>query len=95
MRIATRNSYRCSAEPSTGVPDFATQSRKLLFLCLAGLRFRWFDPIAEPSELPNHSRSALLLGLLGDGWAPFFVTNSLVQDQPDQSTLSMGMAPMA
>jgi hypothetical protein len=28
--------------------------------------------------------------LFSDRWTPFFVTNSLVQDQPDQSTLSMG-----
>jgi hypothetical protein len=57
------------------------------------LRIRRFDPIAEASELPDHSRGALLLGLFGDGWAPFFVTNSLVQDQPDQPALSMGNGP--
>src|ERR1700692_1534785 len=66
---------------------------KSLRLGLAGLRIRWFDPIAEASELSDHSRGALLLGLFGDGWAPFFVTNSVVQDQPDQSTLSMGNRP--
>ena len=66
---------------------------KSLHLCLAGLRIRRFDPIAEVSELPDHSRGALLLGLFGDGWAAFFVTNSLVQDQPDQSTLSMRNGP--
>ena len=49
-----------------------------------------FDPITEATELPDHSRGTVLLRLLGDGWAPFFVTNSLVQDQPDQPTLSMG-----
>ena len=57
---------------------------KSLHLCLAGLRIRWFDPIAEASEL---------LRSFGDRWAPFFVTNSLVQDQPDQPTLSMGDGP--
>jgi hypothetical protein len=31
--------------------------------------------------------------LFGDSWAPFFVTDSLVQDQPDQATLSMGNGP--
>jgi hypothetical protein len=31
--------------------------------------------------------------LLVDGWAVFLVTDSLVQDQPDQSTLSMGNRP--
>jgi hypothetical protein len=50
---------------------------------MAGLRIRCFDPIAEASELPDHSRGALLLGLFGDGRAPFFVTDALVQDQPD------------
>ena len=68
-------------------------ARKSLRLCLAGLRIRHFDPIAEASELPYHSRRALLLGLFGDGWASFFVTGALVQDQPDQSTLSMGNGP--
>ena len=67
--------------------------KKSLRLGLAGLRIRRFDPIAEASELSDHSRGALLLGLFGDGWAPFFVTSSLVQDQPDQSTLSMGNRP--
>ena len=43
--------------------------------------------------MSNHSGRALLLGLLGDGWAPFFVTNSLMQDQPDQPALSMGDHP--
>ena len=63
---------------------------KSLRLCLAGLRIRRFDPIAEASELPKHLPSAELLRSLGDRWAPFFVTDSLVQDQPDQSTLSVG-----
>src|SRR5467141_3310380 len=66
---------------------------KSLHLCLAGLRIRWFDPIAEASELSKHLRSAELLRSFGDRWAPFFVTNSLVQDQPDQPTLSMGDGP--
>jgi hypothetical protein len=43
--------------------------------------------------LPDHSRGALLLGLFGDRWAPFFVTKSLVQDQPNQPALSMGNGP--
>ena len=66
------------------------QGRKSLHLCLAWLRIRWFDPIAEASELPDHLPSAQLLRSFGDRWAAFFVTDSLVQDQPDQSTLSMG-----
>jgi hypothetical protein len=42
------------------------------------------------SELPNHSPGALIPGSHGDGWALFFVTGSLMQNQPDQTTLSMG-----
>jgi hypothetical protein len=60
---------------------------------LAGLRFGWFDAIAEVSQLPDHSGSTVLPRLFGDGRSPFFVTNFLVQDQPDQSTLSMGNGP--
>src|SRR6266480_2091856 len=66
---------------------------KSLCLCLAGLRIRRFDPIAEASELPDHFPSAPLLRLFGDSWASFFVTDSLVQDQPNQPTLPMGNRP--
>jgi hypothetical protein len=66
---------------------------KSLRLCLAGLRIRGLDPIAKTSELPDHSRRAPLFRLFGDGWAAFFVMNSLVQDQPDQPALSMGNGP--
>jgi hypothetical protein len=69
------------------------QARKSLRLCLPGLRIRWIDPIAEAAELPDHSPPAPLFRLFGDGWAAFFVTGSLVQDQPDQPTLSMGNGP--
>jgi len=31
--------------------------RKSLRLCLARLRIRWFDVVAEAPELPNHSPS--------------------------------------
>jgi hypothetical protein len=57
------------------------------------LRVWCFDPVAEASELPKHLRSAELLRSFGDRRAPFFVTDSLVQDQPDQATLSMGNGP--
>ena len=57
------------------------------------LGIRWFDPIAKGSELPDHSRSAPLLGLFRDRWATFFIADSLVQDQPDEPTLSMGNRP--
>ena len=71
-----------------------SQGRKSLRLCLSGvMRIRWFDPIAEASELPDHFASAPLLRLFGDRWASLFVTNSLVQEQPDQATLSMGNGP--
>jgi hypothetical protein len=66
---------------------------KSLRLCLAQLRIRRFDAIAEASELPDHSGGAPVLRLFGDGWAPFFVTNSLVQAQPYEPTLSMGNGP--
>ena len=69
------------------------QGRKSLRLCLALLEIRLFDSIAEASELPDHLPSAQLLRSLGDRWAAFLVTDSLVQDQPDQSTLSMGDGP--
>ena len=45
---------------------------KSLHLCLAGLRIRRFDPIAEASELPDHLPSTPLLRFFGDRWAPFF-----------------------
>jgi len=69
------------------------QGRKSLHVCLATLRVRWFDPITEPSELPKHSCSAPLLGLFDDSGAAFLVTDALVQDQPDQATLSMSTGP--
>jgi two-component system KDP operon response regulator KdpE len=62
----------------------ALQGRKSLPLRgVRVLRIRWFDPVAEASELPDHFRGAPLLRLFGDCWAAFFVTDSLVQDQPD------------
>jgi len=69
------------------------QGRKSLRLCLAGLRLWCFDPIAEASELPDHSGRTPLLGLFGDRGAPFFVADALMQDQPDQATLPMGDGP--
>ena len=60
---------------------------------MAGLRIGWFDPVAQISELPNYSAGALIPGLFADCWAPFFVASSLIQDQPDQMTLSMRNDP--
>ena len=54
------------------------------------LRICWLDPIAEASQLEDHSSRAPLLGLFGLGWAPLFVTDSLMQDQPAEPPLSMG-----
>ncbi len=70
--------------------------RKSLRLCLARLRVRWFDPIAEPAELADHSCRAPLFRLFGDGWAPFVVADAPMQDQPDQGRhCRWAMAPMA
>ena len=57
------------------------------------MRIREFDPIAEPTEVADHLPSAKLLRSFGNRWAPFFITDSLVQDQPDQPTQSMGNDP--
>ena len=54
------------------------------------MRIGQFDLIAQISELPNHSPRALILGSYVDSWASFLVTGSLMQDQPDQTTLSVG-----
>ena len=66
------------------------QGRKSLRWRLAWLGIRRFDPIPELSKLPDHLPSAQLLRSFAYRSAAFFVTNPLVQDQPDQSTLSMG-----
>src|SRR6516225_10157212 len=55
------------------------------------LRIRQLDAIAEISELPDHSGRPALLGPPGNGWASFFVTDSLVQDLPDQAAKPMGI----
>src|SRR6516225_7661765 len=53
--------------------------RKSLRLCLAGLRLWCFDPIAEASELPDHSGRTPLPRLFGDRGAPFFVPDADTQ----------------
>jgi hypothetical protein len=60
------------------------QARKITALVLG-----W----VEDSVVRSDSQGAELLRSFGDRWAPFFVTRSLVQDQPDQPTLSMGNGP--
>ncbi len=69
------------------------QGGKSLRFFVAELRIRRFDLITEISEWANHLPNAKLLRSFGDGWAPFFVTNALVQDQPNHSTLSMCDGP--
>ena len=71
------NGITAEVGPVPMFPHFATnQGRKSLRPCLARLRVRWFDSIAQTSELPNHSPCALILALFGDCRAPFFVTGS-------------------
>jgi hypothetical protein len=49
--------------------------------------------VAEFAELADHSGGACLPRLFGNRWTVFLVTDSLVQDQPDQPALSMGHGP--
>ena len=78
-----------SEGPATG---FAPRVENLL--CRVGWwRICGFNSIAETSELSDHLGSASLLGLFGDCRAPFFVTNSLVEDLPDEETLPMRNHP--
>jgi hypothetical protein len=45
-----------------------------------------FDPVAEESEFSDHFRGAALRRVSAHRWAPFVVTDSLVQNQPDEPT---------
>ena len=63
-------------------------------LCLAGLRFGWIDPIAEASQLADHSDTALLLRLFGDRWSPFFVTTCWCRISQIRRHCRWAMAPM-
>src|SRR5271166_5469211 len=58
--------------------------------CICRFETVRFDAIAEPPEFADHSRSAPLPRLCVESRAPFFVTDSLVQDLPNQGTLPMG-----
>ena len=49
--------------------------------------------MAEFAKLADHSGGACLPRLFGNRWTVLLVTDSLVQDQPDQPTLSMGNGP--
>src|SRR5215813_5340146 len=48
---------------------FPAKVENSLRLCLARLKIRWFDLVAEASELPDHPRSASSLRPLADGGA--------------------------
>lgn len=54
---------------------YRSQPRESLHLCLAGLRFRWFDPVAEAAELfdclPSGSTLKKLQNSTTDGGSAF------------------------
>ena len=52
-----------------------------------------FDPIAEASELPDHSRRAPLPRLFGDGRAPFFKAAGLVSPLASAFSMRRALAP--
>ena len=54
------------------------------------LRVGQFDPIAKTSKFTDHSPGTLALGLFTSGWASFLVTESLVQNLPDQAAKPVG-----
>ena len=49
-----------------------------------------FDPIAEASELADHSGRPVSLSLLAQGGASFLIPDALVQNQPDQAAQPVG-----
>src|SRR5947209_11964732 len=89
-----RRSRRVDSSIEVKPTAFNPQGRKSLHsYWIARLRSCRLDSVAESSEFPDHSRSALLLRPFADDCATFLVTDSLVQDQPDQATMSMGDHP--
>ena len=48
------------------------------------LRVGQFDPIAKASKFTDHSPGTLALRVFANGWTSFLVTDSLVQNLPDQ-----------
>src|SRR5216684_2287187 len=65
-----------------------------LCLCRIGrLRSSRYHSVAEESEFPDHLRSASFPRSFAHRRTPFFVSNSLVQNQPDQPTMPMGDRP--
>jgi hypothetical protein len=63
---------------------------KITALTLGSTGVSRFDLLPELSKLPDHLPGAQLQRSFAYRCAAFFVTNSLVQDQPDQLALSMG-----
>src|SRR5215472_9606368 len=59
----------------------------------SGLRVGQFDPIAKTSKFTDHSPGTLALGLFASGWTSFLVTDSLVQNLPDQAAKPVGNDP--
>ena len=57
------------------------------------LRVGQFDPIAKTSKFTDHSPGTLALRLFASGWASFLVTDSLVQNLPDQAAKPVGNDP--
>jgi len=69
------------------------ESRKSLRWCLAGLRIREFDPIAEATEVADHLPSAKLLRSFGNRWGPVLHNGLGGAGTPNQPTQSMGNDP--
>ena len=62
LKAQIKGRLSLSQEEKAALAEIAHRlPRKSLRLRLARLRIWWFDPIAEASELANHSRGALLL----------------------------------
>src|SRR5712692_3571961 len=63
---------------------------KIRLSCWSSYRFH---SIAEAAKFPNHSISAPASGLCVHCGASFFVTHTLVQNDPNQATKPMGNGP--
>src|SRR4029453_14565292 len=88
--IPPRNRLRCARQPT--LDDIALSGSKIPALRGNDRRLGagQFDPIAEASELPDHSGRPVSLRLLAQGWASFLVPDALVQDHPDQAAQPVG-----
>src|SRR4029453_18807268 len=71
--IPPRNRWRCARQPT--LDDVALSGSKIPALRGNDRRLGagQFDPIAEASELPDHSGRPVSLRLLAQGWASFLV----------------------